>query len=153
MDIYHQLCHDLVVMWLIKRRGFWIGHWIYSTLTILRYTSQWCSHQFSVTFYNSLQALTESSRYVVPHQSPGTGFQRWTFPFLGSLTIPAPQPQWLLTQSPLINSILLAPLHTLSLHSTDAVQLPTSYFSITWCFPFGPSQNYIEKWGLEAIVQ
>jgi hypothetical protein len=37
----------------IERRGFWIGHWIYSTLTTLSYTSQWRSRKFSITVYNS----------------------------------------------------------------------------------------------------
>jgi hypothetical protein len=55
-------------------------------------------------------------------------FQRWPFPFLGSRTMPAPQPQRLLTHSAFSNFTLVAPLHTLSLHSTGAVlQPPTSY--------------------------
>jgi hypothetical protein len=32
-----------------------------------------------------------------PHKSYGTSFQRQTFPFLGSQTVPAPQPQQFLT--------------------------------------------------------
>jgi hypothetical protein len=48
-------CHDLVVMWLIKRHGVWIGHWIYLTpITILNYNAQWCCHQFSITVYTAL---------------------------------------------------------------------------------------------------
>jgi hypothetical protein len=60
---------------------------------------QWRYRQFIITvssaivISHSLSAVhytcTESSRYAVPHHSSGTGFQRRTFAFLGSRTVPA----------------------------------------------------------------
>jgi hypothetical protein len=49
--------------------------------------------QFTVWYYRQLLHLTahtESSWSVVLHQTPSTGFQRWTFPFMASQTVPVP---------------------------------------------------------------
>jgi hypothetical protein len=90
----------------IKRRG---GFQLDTDLfhTILSYTSQWRSRQFAISRNYSIvhYTRTDFSRSAVPHHSSGTGFQRRTFIFLDSGTIPAPQPQQLLTHSALAGNL------------------------------------------------
>jgi hypothetical protein len=63
-----------------------------------------CCRQFSITvstalslFHNYSLQFTKtrpwSSRSALPHQSFCTGFERQTFPYFGSRTVPSPQPQ------------------------------------------------------------
>jgi hypothetical protein len=49
------------------------------------------------TVYSSLRHVLYLPGSLSLCPSSGTGFQRQTFPFLGSLTVPAPQPQQILT--------------------------------------------------------
>jgi hypothetical protein len=61
------------------------------------------SLQFTLflTLDSSHYTRTEASQSAVRHQSSGTGFQRQTFLFLGSRTVPAEQSQQMLTRSSL----------------------------------------------------
>jgi hypothetical protein len=115
-------CHDLVVVSLINRPGFL--DWTQGVLDTcrLQYLITIHSvalspiHNYSVCnavaithrLYFSQSAIhstrTESFWSAVPHWSSGTGFQRRTFPFLGSRTAPASQSH--LTYSTVTNSIL-----------------------------------------------
>jgi hypothetical protein len=86
---------------LINRRGvFWIGHWIYWT-----YCLQYLIAIYSGSIAN-LHSLQFTKHALSPlglmslQQSSGTGFQRLTFPFLESRTVPVPQPQRLTVRSP-----------------------------------------------------
>jgi hypothetical protein len=86
-------CHDIVVLWLLKT-GFYIGHWNFSTLTQITILSS--IHNYTLQHYryyvqSVCSTYTESSWTAVPHQSSGTGFQRRSFLFLGSRTVPIPQ--------------------------------------------------------------
>jgi hypothetical protein len=73
------------------------------------------NHNYSLQHYryytqsvcSSLYKHRESSRYAVPHQFPGIGFQRRTFPILGFQIVPVQQ-QHELTNS-IYNCLLLLP--------------------------------------------
>jgi hypothetical protein len=144
-------CHELVGVWLIKRYGFWIGHWICLTHCLQFLVnnlqpnyfsqSQLCSHQFTFIVYNTVTVSHtaclqfththshshESSQSAVPHQFSCTSFQWQTYLFMGSRTVPAPQPQQLVTHNAVTNFIMPA-----SLNSSGAVHLPTSNFSCSF---------------------
>jgi hypothetical protein len=72
--------------------GF-IGH--FKLLIIIHYGVLADSH----TLCNSLQHALHLPRLLSLHQSSATGLQRLMFPFLGSRTVPEPQPQQLLAHS------------------------------------------------------
>jgi hypothetical protein len=54
-------------------------------------------------------AHTESSQSAVIYQCSGTFFERRMLPFLGSRTVPVPQPKQFLTRSTLIGNLLELP--------------------------------------------
>jgi hypothetical protein len=109
---------DLIFIYckiLLRLTNTWGLDWILDLLYTCRLHrlwlqfTLWCSRQYTQLHYSlsllihSLLSVvhytsTESSWSAVPHYSSGTGFQRWTFTFLGSRTIPFAQPQQLLTR-------------------------------------------------------
>jgi hypothetical protein len=98
-------CHVLVVMCQHKDMGLGL---------VTEFIGQL---QFSLTLFltlcSSLQHAPSLLGLLSLHQTSGTGFQRRTFPFMGSRTVPVPRPQQLVTHRALNgNSIVLAPLHS-----------------------------------------
>jgi hypothetical protein len=107
--------HDLVVVWLIKKLG--ALDWTLAAYITLLQLTEWCCRHVTITVYSLtlfLQFTTRSefSWSAVPHQSSGSVFQRRTLPFLGSRTVPIPQPQQHLPHTAVANFILPAALRT-----------------------------------------
>jgi hypothetical protein len=88
--------------------GVWIGNWIYWTLPFLNYNLFWRYRQFTQSAVHYTHVLSLLSLLAL-HPFSGTSFQRQTFPFLNSRTVPVPQPQQLLTRSSLTGTLLEPP--------------------------------------------
>jgi hypothetical protein len=131
-------CQDLVVMWVIKTWRFWIGLWIYWTLTQLRILNY--NLLYGALANLQLQSIShtvhfttriESSWFSVPHQSSGIGFHRPSFSFLGSLSVPVPRPQRLLACC----ALTVTPSSGSSCHFVRS-----NKYSTTWPSRLGESQ-------------